>query len=348
MHLVAVSDSAHSILVIDDRTGRKVKTLNAESGSRSIAIDAEGKVLAGVGEDGMVRLWDLSSGRLRWEHDNILNTSGITFDTSGTRLGAWQTSWPGRVVIWDVASGRASLDTKMSFRKQSPGLSYISEIDPEAAKFSPDGKFLLIAVDNVSALDLDTGNILFDLEAKDVRQIGFNHAGTLVATAEFNGTVRLWDVKTGHERFSFSGHHFPLSSLSFSQDDRLLLATSVDGSARILDSVSGREISQLWGHRNGILTGTFNPQGDRVVTASMDGTARIWDTKTGENVGYIANSNSAMLFCSYTENADRIITVSADGTVAIHAAGIKELLELAEKELTNVMTVRPSGHNLVR
>jgi hypothetical protein len=55
-----------------------------------------------------------------------------------------------------------------------------------------------------------------------------------------------------------------------------------------------------------------------------------------------------MLFCSYTENADRIITVSADGTVAIHAAGIKELLELAEKELTNVMTVRPSGHNLVR
>jgi WD40 repeat protein len=218
----------------------------------------------------------------------------------------------------------------------------------EAAKFSPDGKFLLIAVDNVSALDLDTGNILFDLEAKDVRQIGFNHAGTLVATAEFNGTVRLWDVKTGHERFSFSGHHFPLSSLSFSQDDRLLLATSVDGSARILDSVSGREISQLWGHRNGILTGTFNPQGDRVVTASMDGTARIWDTKTGENVGYIANSNSAMLFCSYTENADRIITVSADGTVAIHAAGIKELLELAEKELTNVMTVRPSGHNLVR
>jgi hypothetical protein len=78
----------------------------------------------------------------------------------------------------------------------------------------------------------------------------------------------------------------------------------------------------------------------------MDGTARIWDTQTGETVGYLASSNRGMLFCSYTKAGDKIVTVSASGEIAFHAAGIGELLEIAEKELANARISQPSARVL--
>ena len=51
-----------------------------------------------------------------------------------------------------------------------------------------------------------------------VSSVAVNPAGTVVASASYDGSVRLWDVDRGQELRRFKGHGDDVGSLVFSPD----------------------------------------------------------------------------------------------------------------------------------
>ena len=91
-------------------------------------------------------------------------------------------------------------------------------------------------------------------------------------------TLKVWDVVSGEELKTFSGHTSGVRAVLFSQDGDWVVSGSFDGSIKIWDVDSGEELHTFSGHQKTVNSLVFLP-GDRLVSGSLDNTIKIWDLK---------------------------------------------------------------------
>jgi WD40 repeat protein len=111
----------------------------------------------------------------------------------------------------------------------------------------------------------------------DVYSAAFSPDGNTVATAGRDGTVRLWDPRTGEPRLVFSGHTDEVNWVSFSPDGRTLATASDDQTVKIWDAKTGRVEFSLDGHRCEVVAVLFTSDGRRAFSGGRDGKVILWD-----------------------------------------------------------------------
>ena len=69
--------------------------------------------------------------------------------------------------------------------------------------------------------------------------------GTSFATGHGDGTVRLWDSRTGYLLATLDGHIGGVEGLALSEDGRTLASGGMDGTVRLWDAPSGTYLRSL-------------------------------------------------------------------------------------------------------
>src|SRR5260221_9018293 len=130
--------------------------------------------------------------------------------------------------------------------------------------------------------------------------------GQRVATASDDGTVRIWDARSGQsltEPFSGGGK---LLLASFSPERGRLLTVSKEGGVRIW-SITTNKAPLLRVHGSRILAAAISSDDRLLMTADGDGRARLWDARTGELQIQLGEHSDAITTAAFSPDTTKLV-----------------------------------------
>lgn len=152
----------------------------------------------------------------------------------------------------------------------------------QSMAFSPDANFLALSPDRYAVRVFDViDEVWLDRIPTSftgsVNAMAFSPDGVALATGHYDGTVNLWDFRTGDKLLSFDTDEV-IQSLAFSPDGRLIATGgSFENSfVRLWSAGSGELLRTLEGHSKGVTNLSFSPNSKYLVSASYDGVVRLW------------------------------------------------------------------------
>lgn len=245
-----------------------------------IVFSSNGKLMATASSDAKAKIWDSSTGQLLFTlSGHTLPVTGLAFDPAGTHLVT--VSWDQTARVWDLTPAREELfipvDAPWSLRPS----------------YSPDGTQILAdypAEDAARIWDATSGRELLTLRDKAISAFltAYTPDGSMAAVSS-DKKITIFDVETGKQRFTLTGHTDSVTSLDISQDDAFLASGSNNGEIIIWDLVNGKLLSTLQGATEGsspvirysIFAVAYSPDGKRLLSGDTYGQGIIWDVSTG-------------------------------------------------------------------
>jgi WD40 repeat protein/uncharacterized caspase-like protein len=130
-------------------------------------------------------------------------------------------------------------------------------------------------------------------QEKRVESIAFSPDGKMLASGNWDSTLKLWDVSSGQLIRSFVGHDGQVWSVAFSSDGKMLASVgNFDHTIKLWDVGSGRLIRSLAGDSSSI---AFSPDGKMLASASVDKTVKFWDVSSGRLIrSFVGHSNGVV------------------------------------------------------
>ena len=318
--VAATASRDGTVKLWDPGTGALIRTLDGKGDPiLSIAFSPDGKTLVASngtvrGDRGFARVWDVATGTSRRTHEIPSKVEHVTVSPDGKLLVA-STGKHG-AQAFDLAEGTA-------FPGFGPAAGSVRE-----AGFSPDGSLVFLrSGKEVSVYSASSREqlVAFSAHEKPVLGAAFSHAGDRIATCSMDGTVRVWDPRTGAESAKIApedrgdggyGKAVGFHTVAWSPDDKALAAGAVDGSVRLLDPATGAVLHTLVRHTMQVEQIVFSPDGRRVLAASLDSTATVWDAATGGLVEHLRGHKEGIL-CAIFAGEGRVITGSDDRTARV-------------------------------
>ena len=231
----------------------------------SVRLLPDGRRAVSGSRDGAVRLWDLAGGAL--QQTFALHAGPVVVAVSPDGQTAASGGMDRAVVLTQLATGQS----RTLWTAAAP----VREME-----FSHDGRLLALALDDgtVPVVDVETGMVVRVLRPGGGRVWGvtFNADDTLLASADADGTAKLWRMADGTELHKFDTGAV-VYGVTFSPNSPLLAAAGADGKVRIWDTttyaappelpVSGAEVDVV----------RFSPDGRRLAAGGLDGNVYLWD-----------------------------------------------------------------------
>jgi WD40 repeat protein len=216
-----------------------------------LAFSPSGRWLASGGDDARLKIWDVSAGRELITLSPAVRVVSFSPDETWVATG----SRDGALSYWDLPTGR--------LRERLPGIGWAYTVSADGRWLASVGgghDFKIWNLNKVKqrvksysnpgtifVLDLTPGRLQRTCRGhKDfVTDVAFSPDSRLVASASWDGQIKLWRAEDGHELRSLVGHSSGVQSVLFTSDGRKLLSGSWDGTLRIWDIETGTEIASL-------------------------------------------------------------------------------------------------------
>ena len=219
----------------------------AKNGGLVIGLLADGQTVASTAKDFVLKLWDFSTGREKFElpgrggiyhREMDQNVVAVAISPDGTRAAILHGQDRRRagafvedIELWDVQ--------KRQLRARFP-------------------------------------------ENREMRWIRFSDDGNLLAASGPRGIVKLWNAASNAEPRTLKARDVTVRTGAFSKNGRLLATGSSDQSIKVWDVATGTNLFTFRGHENGVCPVVFSPDGTRLASGSADQSVKIWELKPPE------------------------------------------------------------------
>ena len=328
----------------DVATGKELrdKVLKHPEWVSAMSMSADGTMVLTACDDGYARLWRLADASeivSIQSEDSIYNDVALSPDANQALL---TSAAKQSVYRWDIDVDEL---TSLPAITRRGGLVW-------SARYA-DGGWSVVTVGGNDARLWRTGPLRPTMQFSPngaVSDAAISPDRTLIATASWDGSAKLWDAQSGDAvRKLIDGHTGFINSIDFASNEELLTAGD-DGRVRFWDSVSGEiKPTMLEGHTGRVLQARYAQDGDAVLTASSDKTARLWDRQTGEQRLLLRGHEWAVTSVAASPDGRLIVTGSEDNTAIVWDAESGEQLHRLAGHSAGVssVAVSPDGRRVL-
>jgi len=344
-------------------TGQERNRLEVHQGRVwSVMFSPNGQLLATGGEDGMVRLWDISGRQLAVLKGHQGTVGSVAFSPNGQLLATGGED--GIVRLWDISgrqlavlkghqghvwsvvfSPNGQLVATTSREDETVRLWDISGRQLAALKghqgviydvvFSPDGQQLVTSgEDGIARLWDTSGRQLATLKSNQefVWSVAFSPNGNLLVTGGEDGIVRLWNT-SGQLLTAFNGHQGDVNTIVFSPDGQMLATGGKDDFVRLWNT-SGQLLTAFNGHEGHVRIVVFSPDGQQLATKD-DNFVRLWNISgkhlwdiLGKPVTVLNGHQGTVYDVVFSPDSQLLATSGEDGTARLWGTSRRHLAEI--------------------
>jgi WD40 repeat protein len=284
----------------------------------------DGKVMATVGDDKALILWDLADphhpAELGRVHAGDDATHHMEFSADGTLLVT--ANWDGLIRFYDVRDPRNPVEKGRA--NGHDGQVQAVLLTKDARTLISSGKDRTIRVWNLADYRATLVRTI-DAHTDNVHGIALNPAGTIVASASWDGTAKLWDLATGAHLGTVdpSNGDFAADSVAFSPDGRTLATGGDNGEVRLWDVTDPRNpglAGSAVEHVFSVHTLAFSPDGRFLASGGGDKNTRLWDVRDQKNIRVAASltgHTDTLWSLAFSSDSRFLVSTSTDTAIRL-------------------------------
>lgn len=155
-----------------------------------------------------------------------------------------------------------------------------------------------------------------------VESVTFTPDGKTLASGNFDGTIKLWDVESGRELRTLMGHFRGISSVrsvALNADGNTLASAGWDTTIKLWDIRSGKELTTLTGHSNSVSSVAFSSDGKTLASGSKDTTIKLWDVRSRKELRTLKGLKGRyeVLSVAFSSDGKTLASGSNDNTIQL-------------------------------
>lgn len=269
----------------------------------------------------------------------------IAFSTDGKILLAGCRD--GAVVTWNVADG------------SERGVHHVLKLDVNTIAVSPDGRWVAAGGgDNSNTIQLYSVERKqlerpLDGHSKGVTALAFRFDGAYLASASFDHTVKVWDLKTRTVVRTIKGHLVngesrPVNADAYSRDGLSIASGGNDGFVRLWDVQTGKE-KAAFETKVAVDAIAFSPDGTQLAAAGGPGRKiRVWELASGRELHALSGHTAGVTSVCFSPDGAQIASGSQDKTVRLWNAKTGQETAILEgnEQTVNCVSFSPDGKTL--
>ena len=172
--------------------------------------------------------------------------------------------------------------------------------------------------------------------------------GSTLASGDYDGTIRVWDAKTGQHKLTLREHTEGVTSLSLLPDGSTLASGSWDNYVMLWDVDTGKLLRTLDRHTDGVRAVAFSPDGGTLASGGYDRTIRLWNVDTGQQKQTFEGHTDYVRAVAFSPDGRTLASGSYDRTIRLWDVDTSEQKLELEGHTNGVLTVAfsPDGRTL--
>jgi WD40 repeat protein len=284
--------------------------LEAHPGLNKLAFSANGKLLASIGSDDTVRVWDVGGGLVlyRFKEPNAQSVAfSAELDSPYLLVGREDGSIPIRDKLFLRATRKLDENTPV-----------------RALTFAPDdsGTFAAAGSQSFIRYSFNEGVMRVAANIGEILQLAYSPNGQKILATGSDGKVKIWNLAAPSEPVIEAALGTQRLHAAWSPDGKQI-ATAGGGDAIMLwDATTLGQPRRVGAHKETIIGIAFHADGRHLLSGARDSTIKLWDTKSGSqrelltivpttDGGYLAYTPDNCYFGS--ANVDNLFKVRVEG-----------------------------------